>query len=159
MKNNSIVEEKLEIVRDLQKEFESSYVGGSLSLLVRGIDLKRSLDESDIDLIIQHSDFEKFYMKSWECVALGNSFDFDYKVKLEINGNKHKMDVSLTKIPNFDVVEYQEHFYRVNNLQVVLEYKKKYANEGDVKHRNDLITIETGVRPKEETTDEYTLPY
>jgi len=159
MKNNQTVEEKLEIVRNLQKEFEGSYLGGSLSLLIRGIDLKRSLDDSDIDLIIQNSDFEKFYLKSWDCVTLGYSFDFDYNIKLKKSNHIYKMDVVMTKFPKFDVIEYQGHSYRVNDLQTVLDYKKKYASDGNVKHKNDMIAIETGVRPKEETSDEYTLPY
>lgn len=49
--------------------------------------------------------------------------------------------------PSFTTVEFEGIKYNVSLLNNILFWKKKYARKGVQKHIDDLITIETGVRP------------
>lgn len=44
------MKDKLEIIKMIQIRFPRTHVGGSIGLFLHGIDLKRDLSKSDIDL-------------------------------------------------------------------------------------------------------------
>jgi len=58
------------------------------------------------------------------------------------------MEIRVCPEPSFTVVEHEGHSYNVSLLSNILFWKRKYARKGVQKHIDDLITIETGVRPE-----------
>lgn len=145
---NDKIEYKLEAIRNFQTNYPTSHVGGSLGLMIRGIDLKRSLIMSDIDITID--EYEEIKTdESLEPRSDNSDFDFAYKINHTDNFYT-KIDIRITPEPSFDVVKFNGYSYNVSKLRDILFWKQKYANKGILKHKNDLITMKTGVRPLEQ---------
>lgn len=146
MIQNKFIRLKLEFLRDFQKQHPTSHVGGSMGLFLRGIDLKRDLTYSDLDITIDEMNFEETL--KYESRSGGNDFDFSLKHMFP-NNYYLKFDVRINPEPSFEKVEFDGHFYNVSKLRDILFWKQKYSNKGVGKHTNDLITIATGIRPIE----------
>lgn len=135
---------KLEALREFQENHPTSHVGGSIGLMLRGVDLLRSLDKSDLDITVDEfvlSDDEKLDQRS-------DANDFDYALSFSHSkGYYTKIDLRITPESSYDVIEFDGHKYNVSKLRDILFWKKKYADKGFQKHKDDLITIETGIRP------------
>ncbi len=154
---NNVIEGKLKIVRGFQQKHPTSHLGGSLGLLLLGVDLGRDLYKSDIDITIDelNKEDETDIVNSFE--QRSENTDFDLALKQEdIDGHYTKIDIRICPEPSFIVVEYQGFKYNVSKLRDILYWKKRYANNGSgssIKHINDLIKIDTGVRPIENNDD------
>jgi len=146
MTQNKFTRLKLEFLRDFQQQHPTSHVGGSMGLFLRGIDLKRDLTYSDLDITIDEMNVEETL--KYESRSNGN--DFDFSLKHYLGDNYYlKFDVRINPEPSFEIVEFDGHMYNVSKLRDILFWKQKYSSKGVQKHTHDLITIATGIRPKE----------
>jgi len=144
------LELRFRTLRDFQEKYPTSHVGGSIGLMIHGIDLKRELHKSDLDITIDEFKLEP-NQTSYEERSDGN--DFDYAIK-KVYGNNDiyvKIDIRITPEPSFEVVEYDGYKYNVSRVKDILFWKKKYADKCVLKHIDDLKCIETGFREPEVT--------
>lgn len=147
MTQNKFTRLKLEFLRDFQQQHPTSHVGGSMGLFLRGIDLKRDLTYSDLDITIDEMNVEE----TLKYESRSDNNDFDFSLKYDFPKNYYiKFDVRINPEPSFEIVEFDGYMYNVSKLRDILFWKQKYSNKGVQKHTNDLITIATGVRPIEE---------
>lgn len=135
----------LSTLKNFQLDYPNSHIGGSIGLFLRGIDLKRDLNLSDLDITTDRFEFDSTIYDE-----RSDANDFDYAIKKEHQSNGYtKIDIRLDSNCKFDVITFEGISYNVSKLEDILKWKKIYADKGVKKHINDLITIETGVRPKE----------
>ncbi len=140
------VKNKLETLLNFQKNYPTSHVGGSIGLMIRGINLQRDLSSSDLDITIDEFDESK----DNGLVSRSDYNDFDYAYrKMHKDGSYTKIDIRVNPEPSFEVIELNGQNYNVSKLRDILFWKKKYANKGVSKHEYDLETIRTGIRPSE----------
>lgn len=129
-------------------------IGGSIGLMMRGIDLKRDLRLSDLDVQVIRSSWpvDVFTLEGIE--ESSNPSDFDHSLRYSIGGPYVKLEVKKMFAIASDMILYEGVEYNVLTTEEILYWKKKYADNGNLKHRDDLITIETGVRPDIRTSVE-----
>lgn len=136
----------LTVVKSFQDKFKTAHVGGSIGLTLHGIDLKRDLCRSDIDMTVD--DYILKSNKPTEYVESSNPDDFDHQYRaLTTGGNYIKIDVRVSPEPSYDVITYNKINYRVSKLRDIIFWKRKYARKGVQKHIDDLIVIDGGERP------------
>lgn len=144
---------KLKFIRKFQKLYPNSSIGGSIGLMLHGIDLKRDLSNSDLDIIVDNDeyDFETGIGKSLNCdiVETSDNSDFFRVFMLHDDNLDIKIEIAINRYMKFDVVNYEGHNYNVNkNISTIL-FKHKYAMNGHIKHIIDLYVLENDVRPNE----------
>lgn len=157
---NKLIIQKLEVVKQFQNKYTESHIGGSIGLMLLGIDLKRDLSKSDLDITCSENISKEDIINDYD--ERSDVSDFDYAIEKRFeNGSYLKIDIRISPEPSFDVVNFNGTNYNVSKLKNILFWKKKYSDKGVLKHTNDLITIETGVRPKEVETvnDDFDLPW
>jgi hypothetical protein len=141
---------KLETILEFQQAYPTSHVGGSIGLMLRGVDLKRDLRKSDLDITIDSFDTTSDH----GFVERSDACDFDLAIRKDHEqGYYTKIDIRICPEPSFDVIEFDGHNYNVSKLRDILFWKQKYADKGHNKHKDDLIAIKTGVRPLEPVFD------
>jgi hypothetical protein len=144
------MERQLQVLKIFQDRFKDTHVGGSVGLFLRGVDLKRSLDNSDIDLTSKTPiDFtQPLGIENTEESSDPDDFDIQYRyypnqtsvyIKVEINVNPEK---------EYDTITHEGIDYRVSKLEDILFWKQKYADKGVEKHAHDLTVINGGERPE-----------
>ena len=140
------MELKLETLRDFLDKHPTAHVGGSIGLMLRGINLRRELCSSDLDITVD--EFNCLDLSSEGLSERSDGNDFDHSLKKDhVDGNYTKIDIRINPEPSFEVISYNGITYNVSKLRDILFWKKKYADKGVIKHINDLIVIETGIRP------------
>jgi hypothetical protein len=145
---NKIIQLKLETLKEFQTANPTSHVGGSFGLMLRGIDLKRDLSKSDLDITIDEFELKQLDLLDYEERSDGK--DFDCAIKKKCNDSYYvKIDIRVCPEPSFDVINYKGIDYNVSKQRDIIFWKTKYANKGVPKHINDLETIKTGIRPLE----------
>lgn len=154
---SKMINDKLIALREFQEKHPTAHVGGSIGLMIRGIDLKRDLNKSDLDITVDefifNADVSEYEERS-------DNNDFDCCLKKNISNSIYvKLDIRVCPEPQFEVVNYNGIDYNVSKLRDILFWKKKYANKGVQKHIDDLITIETGIRPLVPVNNIDTLPF
>jgi hypothetical protein len=152
---NGIIELKLKVFREFQLANPTAHLGGSLGLMIRGVDLLRGLSQSDLDVTVDEYDRSSLEKDALELSSDFNDFDFCTRKPVQDNGNYVKMDIRVTPEPSYDKIEFEGFEYNVSKLRDILFWKKKYAQKGVLKHVNDLIAIETGVRPSDIVEDDF----
>ena len=151
---NGLIRLKLKVFQEFQVCNPTAHLGGSLGLMLRGIDLLRDLKTSDLDVTIDEYDATNLQKDLLNERSDGNDFDFCVSRVVADNGNYVKMDIRVSPEPSFDKIEFEGFVYNVSKLRDILFWKKKYAKKGVLKHINDLIVIETGLRPIEVKNDD-----
>jgi len=146
---DGIISLKLKVFQEFQLSNPTAHLGGSLGLFVRGIDLLRDLSKSDLDVTIDEYDVKNLEKDALHLSSDFNDFDFCTTKTIADNGNYVKMDIRVNPEPSFESIEFEGFKYNVSKLRDILFWKKKYAQKGVTKHKNDLIAIETGVRPED----------
>ncbi len=147
---------RLQTLREFQEKYPESHVGGSIGLYLLGYDLKRSLSKSDLDIITNN--FQKDD-KLKDFFERSDSNDFNLCYQKDFGGYFVKIDISVKDDKEYTVIEHIDGFkYNVSKFENIIKFKQEYANKGVYKHKNDLIVIETGVRPLE-TDEETSLPF
>lgn len=147
---NTLIQFKLKVLKDFQEKYPTSHVGGSIGLMLRGVDLKRDLSSSDLDITIDEFVPPK-EDKSISDRSDNNDFDFNLKKEVD-NGYYVKMDIRVNPEPSFDVISFNGQNYNVSKLRDIIFWKTKYSQKNIIKHKNDLIVIQTGIRPPEPVT-------
>jgi len=141
------IKKKLEVLRKFQEENKNCHIGGSIGLMIHGISLGRDIFNSDLDITCPED--IKVNLKEYEDVSDGNDFDYAIRSISDSDGYYTKIDVRVCPEPSFEEIEYLGFKYKVSKIIDILFWKQKYANKGVVKHTNDLIFINTGIRPIE----------
>jgi hypothetical protein len=140
MKTNIDIEEYLKAVKDFQDRIPNSHVGGSIGLFLHGIDLKRSLGQSDIDMTVEDYMPEKFANDKYDESSMPE--DFDYKYRYAISTQLYiKMDIRVCPEPTFEIINRNGIDYRVSKKRDILFWKDKYARKNVYKHTDDMFTI------------------
>lgn len=139
---NFKIKEKLDTILEFQKDYPKSHIGGSIGLMIRGIDLQRDLTKSDLD--ITTNEFNPNQEK-YEEISDGNDFNFAVK-KILSPSDYIKIDIRISN-EDFDVIEYEGNTYNVTKLETILKFKEDYASKGYKKHFFDLCVIKYGKRP------------
>lgn len=145
---NKLVIQKLEVLKEFQSKYPKSHIGGSIGLMLRGIDLRRDLSKSDLDITCSEN-ISKEDLKN-DYAERSDVSDFDHAIEKRFESGYYlKIDIRISPEPTFDVINFNGIDYNVSKTEHILFWKKKYADKGILKHKNDLITIESGIRPKE----------
>src|SRR5882757_9910466 len=133
----------LETVRKIQTLFPTVHVGGSIGLYLHGLDLKRDLSKSDIDLTDKDQAAANLFVDSFkDTEESSNPEDFKYQFRYNYPGDRYiKIDISIFPEKEFDVIDKDGFLYRVSKKEDILFYKKKYAESGGKKHQDDLTAI------------------
>ena len=139
---------QLKVLYLFQQKYPTSHIGGSIGLHLHGIKLKRNLYYSDLDVVTPE------FTENKNGVAHGCSpvedFDHRYQINDPETGHFFKLEIRIDdEQSEYDVVNYEGVDYNVTKKETILHWKQKYAEKGIQKHIDDLITIATGVRPKE----------
>ena len=146
MESNYLLELKLQVLREFQDMFPGAHVGGSIGLLIHGINVGRDLSKSDLDITVP----EEIDIYSMPRSTQGSEgCDFDYQITVDRGpfSGYAKIDVRICPEPSFIILSYKGDEYNVSLLRDILFWKKKYADNGVQKHRDDLVCIDTGIRP------------
>jgi len=143
---NRQLELRLKVLRDFQQKYPESHVGGSIGLLIRGIDLKRDLGLSDLDITVPEDNIIVSEIDNASLRSDGN--DFEYAIMIQSNNSQYvKVDIRVCPEPSFEIVYFENDSYNVSKLKDIIFWKRKYATKGVQKHIDDLLTINTGIRP------------
>jgi hypothetical protein len=147
------IDKKLQIVKMFQDKYPDTHLGGSLGLYLHGIDLKRDLKYSDIDLTTPDNIDKNQLLIINEVQESSNPSDFDYSLRYHpIDSSVYvKIEIRISPEPGFIVIEKDGINYNVSKLKDIIFWKTKYANNGSQKHEHDLIVINGGERPAIET--------
>lgn len=141
------IRKQLKVLRAFQNKYPKSHVGGSIGLRLLGVDLKRNLYYSDLD--ITTSEFTPTAKSVEHGCSPVEDFDYRYQIDDKETGHFFKLEIRIDdEQSEFDVVNYDGVNYNVTSKKVILSWKQKYAENHSQKHIDDLITIATGVRPK-----------
>ena len=152
---NGLIRLKLKVFEEFQECNSTAHLGGSLGLMIRGVDLLRDLTKADLDVTVDEYEVSSLQKDGLDERSDNNDFDFCVKKIISNNGFYVKMDLRITPEPSFDKIEFEGFTYNVSKLRDILFWKNKYAKKGVIKHINDLIAIETGVRPIELINDSW----
>ena len=134
---------KLETLKEFQDKYPLSHVGGSIGLMLLGINLPRDLSRSDLDITVDESFDEADALKYYD--QRSDTTDFDMNIeKKHGTGYYTKIDVRINPEPSFCQVYFNGVKYNVSLLNNILFWKRKYAAKGVQKHIDDLYFIETG---------------
>lgn len=137
---NTLMDFKLITLFEFQEKYPTSHVGGSIGLMLRGIDLGRNLSKSDLDITIDEYDFKEGDIEDLDLRSDFNDLDFCL-VKKSDESMYVKIDIRVSPEPSFDVIEYKGVKYNVSKLRDIIFWKKNYAEKGVEKHINDLKVI------------------
>lgn len=145
----SILRFKLKTIQAFQEKYPTSHIGGSFGLFLLGYDLKRNLDDSDLDLICPFFDKKNHLIDNDEIEEASDANDFDFKYRRWFGRLYVKYDISINETQDFQVIERNGQKYNVSLFENIIKFKREYADKGVFKHKADIIAIETGVRPLE----------
>lgn len=155
---NKLIEFKLKALREFQSEYTNSHVGGSIGLMLRGIDLQRDITSSDLDITTDIAPKGNGIFALHEH-SESNASDFDFALRKQRDNLYVKIDVRIDPKAEYDKIEYKGNVYNVSKYNDIIDWKQKYADKGVIKHKHDLIAIETGVRPKDNTSPIFDSPF
>lgn len=149
--NNQILNEKLSIIKSFQDKYPDSHVGGSIGLYLHGIDLKRDISKSDIDMTKKYKlpETEKIPFDNYQESSSPSDFDYSFRAFESDNAHYAKMEIRVTTEPSFVVINHDGINYNVSKLEDIIFWKQKYADKEIQKHIDDLIVINGGERPKQ----------
>lgn len=135
------IEEQLEFIRDFQSKYPDSHVGGSFGLFLQGVDLKRDLRISDIDITMPDELTEPLNEKESDIVERSDPSEFDYAYVKNLPNGYFKIDIRISPEPSYHQVIHDGYCYNVSKQKDILFWKKKFANKGVEKHIRDLAII------------------
>jgi len=139
--------EKLKIIKHFQDKYPLSHVGGSIGLCLHGIDLKRSLKNSDIDITVPNKLEQDIPFETYEVSSSPSDFDYSFRAAETKSNLYSKIEIRITPEPSFVIIEFDGIKYNVSKLVDILFWKQKYADKGVQKHIDDMIVINGCERP------------
>lgn len=128
----------LPTVRILQELNSNLIIGGSISLYLQGVRLKR-FESGGVDYDITLPFYQIIESSSKITVMDGEerSSGSDYGETILINGVK--ADIRIDPTQKYKVLEYKGYSYKVVPLETIIEAKARYAKTiGGKKHKQDL---------------------
>ena len=109
---------------------------GSAALSLYNIDLKRKLN--DLDLIIHVRSPSLFERElNMICEKTNNLSMSDFNSCVLING--YKCDIQIKMVCDVDFINHKG--FKLQNINDIIFYKKRYAKAGHTKHENDLLQL------------------
>ena len=136
---------QLGVLRAFQTKYPKSHVGGSIGLHLHGVDLKRNLWFSDLDITTPE------FTETEKSVEFGCSpvEDYDHRYQIDDPHSEKfiKLEIRIDSKQSFDEILYEGFTYKVTNKETILKWKQEYALKGHEKHLHDLIGMATGIRP------------
>ncbi|MBS1915707.1 MAG: hypothetical protein JST87_05480 [Bacteroidetes bacterium] len=151
--------EFLQIIKQFQDKHPESHVGGSIGLWLHGIDLKRDLKKSDIDMTVKYPLIEKLSLDDLDVEDSSDTDDFVFRYRVYETGASSvysRIDISVSTDRGYVIINKEGIDYRVSRKEDILFFKKKYADKGVKKHINDLLIIEgKEPLPDEQASDAY----
>jgi hypothetical protein len=147
-----IMKERLLIIKQLQDKYPTSHLGGSIGLFLHGVDLQRDLSKSDIDMTVaQEIDFSQpINIENLEESSSPEDFDYQFRYYPNAGSVYVKIDINIRPEKKFVLIMHDGVEYRVSRIEDIIVWKHFYSMKGQGKHTDDLETIRTGIRPKEE---------
>lgn len=144
--------ERLKIIKQLQDKYPTSHVGGSIGLFLHGVDLQRDLSKSDIDMTVSEKiDFtQPIDIENLEESSRPEDFDYQFRFYPNAGSVYVKIDINIRPSKKFVLIVFDGIEYRVSRIEDIIAWKHFYSMKGKGKHTDDLETIRTGIRPKEE---------
>lgn len=140
---------RLELVRKIQERFPNTIIGGSISIFLHGVDLQR--DFVDLDIISKDLSIEEFkqviedeFLSTGEKKLFNGSCDFDECLMtrtVDERGYPIKFDIKQVEALEFETIVRDGYRYKVAPMSVIMEAKKRYAEQGATKHEQDLEYI------------------
>ena len=139
----NLMQLKLAFLREFQNNYPKSHVGGSIGLMLHGIDLKRDLTISDLDIVMDRRYSIVEHFSDYNILESSCTEDFDTRFVCYHNVKNLFTKVEIRVSPDnlFDTVEYKGHEYNVSKLDDIVAWKTKYAKKGNMKHIEDLFVI------------------
>jgi len=133
---DSLFDDVLESVRNIQTKYPLCHVGGSVGLYLHGAFLKRWKDnQMDLDLVLPfYIHFEKCDNLDVEAIYKASGNDFDYTVILE----GRKADIKIDPKQKYEIITHKGFKYKVSSVETIIEAKCRYALNGQMKHINDI---------------------
>lgn len=123
----------LNTIYQLQQKYKHLHVGGSIGLYLLGFDLKR--EWKDVDMCSSENiDLPNECKLRNEFSSNGN--DFDYNITRD--GIIYEIKIAEQR---YNKINYAGRVFNVTDIEVILFYKKSYADKGYEKHANDLAII------------------
>lgn len=145
------LDKRLEIYKAIESVHPGCHIGGSIGLLLHGIDLGRTFVDSDIDICSFKPNGKEFkdLQKRYSEIGLASSTDIDevsYRSEIEENGIKKriKIEYKYDRTQDFNLIKYKGVTYKVTKSETILGWKVLFASRGSKKHREDLDRL--GVR-------------
>lgn len=138
---------RLELVRKLQEQFPTMVMGGSFTLFLHGLRLKRwktsGAHVTDFDVIIpyftlfKNTDDFRFIDITNDNKRNGgsNGSDFPYQYEVMYNNKKEsfKLDIRIDPYQKYEIINYGGFEYRVNSFLDILDAKIRYARKSNTK--------------------------
>lgn len=140
---------RLELVEKIQTRFPDTAIGGSISIFLHGIDLQRMCVDIDLmstkDVAEEIKDLlvEEGYMFVSE-KPFNGSCDFDRCVvssKKDERGYQLKIDIKVVENLKYEIIEKNEFLFKAAPMSIIMEAKRRYAENGSMKHKQDLEYI------------------
>jgi len=147
------LQRRLELIREIQRVIPSAHVGGSIGLLLQGIDLGRDFTDSDIDFSISKpsGDFfpiidvkrgDRFYQKKITMSSTEmDEADYFTDITNPKNPGDIKVEFKYDRTQSYDSVKYNGHTYRVTHKNIIIGWKVLFASRNSKKHMEDLDKI------------------
>jgi hypothetical protein len=119
------VDDKLNVIRIFQQRFLGSHVGGSIGLMLQGVDLQRDLKKSDIDMTVPEEIELTDALGLDNMEQSSNPDDFDYQFRHYPRGGASyvKIDINIAPKRKYNTVVYADHTYRVSLIEDILAWK------------------------------------
>lgn len=135
----------LDIIRELQKTYNFA-IGGSCALFLQGLTLDRKKGQCDLDIIMPY--YQKFVSggeilsEVEEFNGKGSGNDYAHTCALTTkDGRFLKMDIKVKPEQPYKIVNYKGNDYKVCDIFTILAAKIKYAQEGNKKHEDDVMSL------------------
>lgn len=141
--NKQILDAKLDLLRNIQRNYPTLHVGGSIGLFLHGYE-PRTLDKSDLDTTVDAFSKDailRLCAHSTDLYKGSMPSDLDLVFSLHTTLGGVKLDLRICPEPSFEVTKYDGHSYNVSKLRDILYWKKLYAKRGVNKHLEDLRVI------------------
>lgn len=128
----------LSLVYNLQQRFPTLIIGGSISLYLQGVRLKRfETFDGDLDLVLPY--YQLLEKEGFSVVEEleDRPSGSDYGETILINGVK--ADIRIDPTQKYKILEYKGCDYKVIPLETIIEAKARYAKtKWGKKHKEDL---------------------
>lgn len=135
----------LDLVYELQQKYNFA-IGGSCALFLQGLTLERKKGQTDFDIIMPY--YQRFTgsgelvdeIEEFNGKPSGNDYSHTFALTAK-DGRFIKLDVKIKPEQTYKIVSYKGKEYKVCDIMTILAAKIKYAQEGNKKHQEDIMSL------------------